>query len=271
VQSIRQPEYTGENRCVPCTVLNLFIAVAVSSLLAAFGSFLLGAAALLASIAVIYLRGYLVPGTPRLTARYLPDGVHRLFGKEPRSSSGVRLENGGELAAMNIVVPCDGETPDETACLDPDFRSAWRERIESTRPEEIERADVADLLGVEVDSPSSLGEHAVVTDSRLVRWPSTAALVADVAAGTVVENRCEEWRHLSPGRREETLTRLRAFLSRCPTCGKSLSRGTNRVDSCCQPSRTVFSAVCDRCGSHLVELEVAETGNDGSLNDVASA
>ncbi|WP_231183291.1 hypothetical protein [Haladaptatus sp. DYF46] len=259
MRSIRQPEYTGENRCVPCTVLNLVIAVAVSSLLAAFGSLLLGAAVLLASIAVIYLRGYLVPGTPRLTARYLPDEALRLFGKEPRSSSGFQLKESGQLTAMEIVVPCDEKAPDEAACLDADFRTAWRERVDSTRPEDVERADIADLLGVEADSVSSLGEHAVVTGSLLVRWPSTAALVADVAAGTVLEDRSEAWRHLSPERREETLTRLRAFLSRCPACGEPLSRGTEEVDSCCQPSQTVFSSVCDHCDAHLVELEVPKT------------
>lgn len=259
MHSIRQPEYTGENRCVPCTVLNLLIAVAVSSLLALFGSFLLGATALFLFVIVVYLRGYLVPGTPRLTARYLPDEALRLFGKEPRSSPRFRPENGGKLTAMEIVVPCDEDGRDETACLDSDFRTAWRERIESTRPEDVERADIADLLGVETDSVSSLGGHAVVTGSRLVRWPSAAALLADVAAGTVLEDRSEEWRHLSLGRREETLTRLRAFLSRCPTCGEPLSRGTKSVGSCCQPSRTVFSAVCDRCDSHIVEIDVPET------------
>jgi len=82
LDSLRQPEHTGENRCVPCTVLNLAIAVVVSVLAGrrrrALGLFVLGV-----SVALIYLRGYLVPGTPALTKRYLPASVRTAFGKHP--------------------------------------------------------------------------------------------------------------------------------------------------------------------------------------------
>jgi len=42
-----------------------------------------GAGVFIASVILIHLRGYLVPGTPTLTKRYLPDDVLQLFGKEP--------------------------------------------------------------------------------------------------------------------------------------------------------------------------------------------
>lgn len=79
---LRQPAYTGENRCTPCTALNVAIAVVVSALVGrrrrALGLLVLGV-----SLAAIYLRGYLVPGTPQLTARYLPEDVRRSIGKDP--------------------------------------------------------------------------------------------------------------------------------------------------------------------------------------------
>ncbi|TYL38456.1 hypothetical protein CV102_11675 [Natronococcus pandeyae] len=82
IAALRQPEYTGENRCAPCTILNLGIAGAIGVAVAR-RSRLAGALVVGLSAAAIYLRGYLVPGTPELTKRYLPPSVLRLFGKEP--------------------------------------------------------------------------------------------------------------------------------------------------------------------------------------------
>ena len=82
VSRFRQDEYTGEQRCWPCTLVNVVIAIVLAGILAV-GWMPLGIAVLLASLAVIYLRGYLVPGTPALTRRYLPTRIHRLFGKDP--------------------------------------------------------------------------------------------------------------------------------------------------------------------------------------------
>jgi len=82
IDELKQPEYTGENRCMPCTGVNLLIAV-VAAAVAGRRSRKAGAGVFVASVVLIYLRGYLVPGTPTLTKRYLPDDVLRLFGKEP--------------------------------------------------------------------------------------------------------------------------------------------------------------------------------------------
>ncbi len=82
VDDLRQPEHTGENRCEPCTVLNLVIAAVAGSLIAR-KTRLSGLLAIGISIALIYFRGYLVPGTPTLTKRYLPPEVLRWFGKDP--------------------------------------------------------------------------------------------------------------------------------------------------------------------------------------------
>lgn len=82
---LRQPAYTGENRCTPCTVVNLLlgaiVAIAVGLYAPAAGLIVGGL-----SVVVIYLRGYLVPGTPELTKRYLPNRVLRWFDKHPTES-----------------------------------------------------------------------------------------------------------------------------------------------------------------------------------------
>lgn len=85
VVRIRQPEYTGENRCVPCTALNVFIAVVIAGLFVGAGRRWIGVVAFIVSVGVVYFRGYLVPGTPGITERYFPERVLRLFGKDLRS------------------------------------------------------------------------------------------------------------------------------------------------------------------------------------------
>lgn len=87
IDALRKPEYVGENRCPPCTAVNVAIAIAGSALILARSrrrrDRLFAVAALGGSLAAIYLRGYLVPGTPELTKRYLPERVLAAFGKEP--------------------------------------------------------------------------------------------------------------------------------------------------------------------------------------------
>ncbi|ELZ27434.1 hypothetical protein C475_05930 [Halosimplex carlsbadense 2-9-1] len=94
VTRLRRPEYTGENRCLPCTVLNVGIASVGATLLGAwfvaagYSTAAVGVSTgvLAVSLAAIWLRGYLVPGTPALTKRYLPASVLAAFGKTPEAS-----------------------------------------------------------------------------------------------------------------------------------------------------------------------------------------
>jgi hypothetical protein len=91
ISRFRQPEYTGENRCLPCTAVNTLLAAGLSGAVAAGGlvvttpvvGAVAGVAVLGVSLLSIYLRGYLVPGTPELTKRYFPPWLLRAFGKEP--------------------------------------------------------------------------------------------------------------------------------------------------------------------------------------------
>lgn len=82
LERLARPEYTGGNRCTPCTVVNLVFAVGLA-LAAGRVRSLLALPTLVAATVVIYLRGYLVPGTPALTRRYLPDRVLAAFDKRP--------------------------------------------------------------------------------------------------------------------------------------------------------------------------------------------
>ncbi|WP_049896466.1 hypothetical protein [Natrialba chahannaoensis] len=100
IDDLKQPEYTGENRCLPCTLVNLAIA-AVAGWLVARKHRAAGVLAIAVSTAIIYFRGYLVPGTPTLTKRYLPADVLRLFGKEqdPEIAGGFQGVDAGTVSS----------------------------------------------------------------------------------------------------------------------------------------------------------------------------
>ena len=79
---LRNPAYTGANRCIPCTGVNLGL-TAGAALAAGVVSAPLGLAVAAAGVTATALRGYVVPGTPALTKRYLPDSVLAWFDKAP--------------------------------------------------------------------------------------------------------------------------------------------------------------------------------------------
>ena len=66
--AVGSPEHTGQNRCLPCTLVNA-VGVAVVAILVARRRRPLGVLIALLGAAAIWLRGYVVPGTPRFAPR----------------------------------------------------------------------------------------------------------------------------------------------------------------------------------------------------------
>jgi len=209
---LRRPEYTGENRCLPCTVVNSLTAVVLAggvagSLVTAGGTgtsvaLAVGGSVLAVSAALIYLRGYLVPGTPALTKRYFPAWLLGLFGKDPTPPGAVgggvgagntagagradAGESGGEagenqaeagdrgeeidvervLLSAGAVEPCEDR---EDLCLTESFRTAWNAEIESVREGGVDAETVVRKLGLTV-SECSIAEHG---DGRVLRVAPT--------------------------------------------------------------------------------------------------
>lgn len=102
LKKYKQPEYIEENRCKPCTILNVLIA-AMSSFVVARRSRIVGIVSFGLSLVLIYVRGYLVPGTPTLTKMYLPSEVLQWFGKEYESNHISRGFNNGAKAGTSIA------------------------------------------------------------------------------------------------------------------------------------------------------------------------
>jgi hypothetical protein len=261
VDHLRQPEYTGENRCVPCTVVNLVIAALIGGLVATLLP-PLGAAVFAGSVAAIYLRGYLVPGTPTLTKRYLPDAVLKLFDKHDPDPPAIADEADIEsfLVDIDAVEECRNGTD---LCLTEAFRTAWNERIRRLREggDGNEDAGIAALFdGLDVESErvrvESHGDayEAYIDDTRVGQWESRAAYLADLAAEGELRDRHPGWRRLGFDARTEVLGSLRLWLERCPSCDGPVTLGEETVESCCR-SIDVIAATCEDCEARVFEAQ----------------
>jgi len=280
LESVREEKYTGENRCGPCTVLNLVIAGLVGSAVAR-KSRLGGVVVVGVSVGLIYLRGYLVPGTPTLTKRYLPATVLRWFGKDPELEMASGLGAGGDgVTEPETAEREDGPTPEtEPAgdevdlesyfidhsvlelcaggtdlCLTDEFGADWSASLGAV--DDVAGTDLADALDLDGDGAYAIAEHG---DARVLRrdedivgkWPSQAALVADVAAASVLADRDPSWAAREPEIRGQILNGLRLFLPTCPN-GEDVELTEETVESCCQ-SHEVVAAVCAESGDRLFE------------------
>lgn len=275
LERFRKPEYTRENRCMPCTVVNtviaIFAGVAVGVLFASFVSPAGGAGAALVvfglSAASIYLRGYLVPGTPELTKRYFPPWLLRAFGKEPENATqpptqppsgvdepGERLDPESELVEAGALEDCESG---DDLCLTDDFRTAWHDGMNALSDESRDALfRILDIDHTEVSfTEFDDGFRAQTEDEILGIWESKAAYEADLAAARVLSDTYEGWAELSSEERSRLLTGLRIFLDICPECGGEPELDSETVESCCS-TREVAAVSCTDCGSRLFESPV---------------
>jgi hypothetical protein len=302
VDRLRRPEHTGENRCLPCTVVNLVIA-AVAGLALAVLQPVAGGVVFVLSVVVIYLRGYLVPGTPTLTRRYLPVRVLELFGKRPGERRPGAIEDAADPAERDDGSPGEetvesSEESDSTddeglvfvedtteflfdagivrECDDSDdlrltgwFRDAWEDRLPQFTGAEAAQVDrLAGMLDVDPDTleVSEVGEAIVVErdGEGIGNWISRTAFAADMAADAVLEERIEGWSSIHAGQRSDMLAPLRGFLQTCPLCGGDIVLDSASFDES-DPDGCCFESeiYSARCGDcGELFLEIEETKTD---------
>lgn len=262
---LRQSEYVGPNRCLPCTVVNLLIAVALA------GAFTLvalpvGVVALVTSLAAIYFRGYLIPGTPTLTQQYFPDSVLAWFGKQPTAADGAGAVQFTEspspagdevdgpaqrLVAAGVVQPCSDS---EDLCLAPKFKETWWRRIEQFRERKTAKEQLAATIRVDPDVLSfdeELGPGFTVSHEgeKIAHWSSKGAFLADLAADPTLGEWLPGWDELPDNTRTELLVRLRALLQQCPACNRELDENVDTMSSCCGADVRTVSLDCPQCGT----------------------
>jgi len=241
----------------------LFAAAAGTGPAVAAGAvvFLLGAAA-------IYLRGYLVPGTPTLTKRYFPDGVLAWFGKaEDRASGGVKFNTvsdepvGVDVEAVLLDAGVLVERPDGDLEPIPEFHREWRAEIESLRDSESLHEAFASIVEHDADELEFEEREVTFTASvdgrRVGFWESRAAFLADVAAGRVLPAHLDDWEDLDSVARGQLLAGLRLFAEQCPACDGPAVLGQETVQSCCH-EQEVVTVSCRECGARLFEIAATE-------------
>jgi len=256
----QNPDYTGENRCVPCTITNVAIA-AVGSLALGLVAPLLGAVAFLGSLLIIYVQGYLVPGTPTLTRRYFPEWLLALFDKVESTPASVDVTE--TLVSAGVL-----EDGADDLVLVPAFASAWEVRLDDIDAEranlsddEIERLDAVELAALtDLDADrldiQGYGEAVVANldSERIGRWESRAAFAADVAAARELDDWVPRWRTIPLAVRSELLGALRLFLEHCPACDAAVELDHEVVRSCCR-DYDVIAVSCSGCGARLLEAD----------------
>jgi hypothetical protein len=270
VERVRQPEYTGANRCLPCTATNLVIAVVLSGVLgyaaiagglgAAVGAGI-GGIVFVLSVAAIYVRGYLVPGTPELTKQYFPEWLLALFGKADDRETFETDEN-VDVEAILYEAAILEEKPHGDLGLTESFEQEWYDQMEAERDEETSRQALADIIGVdaaglEFQEFRDSAFVALYDDRRVGRWESRAAFLADAAAGHVLPDYYDDWDEASPAARGQILAGLRLFIEECPDCGGDVRFGQEIVESCCR-SYPVIAVTCEACNARIFEIDASD-------------
>lgn len=272
---LEQPEYTGENRCLPCTVVNVAIAIGLAGGITAI-SVPVGALSLGVFLVLIYLRGYLVPGTPTLTRRYLPGRVLERFGKAEPSTRRPTIETGALDDAVESLSAADvvrRRAEGNGLRLTTDFRERWDERLASAkvgdgegddgreRRDEARTTDPDDVAAlVDADEIERRGDAVFELDgARSLRWESGAALAADVAADRELRGRLEGWTALDPDERRDVRSGLRLLRERCPACGGRLETRRERLEHCCRRPRVALENDCADCGRSIAAVAVSES------------
>jgi hypothetical protein len=261
----KRPDYTGSNRCLSCTVVNVVLAsvLAVGSAAAVavirpLWAPMAGASVFVASVLLIYFRGYLVPGTPSLTRRYFPRWLLTVFGK-----GGVRTDGSfdpdAELRAAGIVI----EGADDLQLL-PAFERAWGTAIDDigtadmTVEAEVTQR-IAALGGFDIEDLELVENPNVYQawygEELIASWESRAACIADVAAADIVPEYDSWWHERPLAMQAELLGALRLFLERCPVCHGNITLSLDVVSSCCYDYEVV-EMTCDGCNARLFEVEV---------------
>ncbi|WP_436925953.1 hypothetical protein [Halosimplex amylolyticum] len=215
--SIRRPDHTGADRCWPCTAVNLGL-LALGCLALAAVSPAASAVLAVGGVGVIWLRGYLVPYTPRfaprLVARLPWDPFPAGHGRPPSRRAGPADSSGGGRAASGSGRAVSGSGQQSVG----DDRDADRETD----------AD-ADR------TPATLAD-ATTADGEAVLADLVAAGVADAAGDDV---------RLAEGFEERWQSAIRSLRERSP-------EGLAAATLAAAPAADAAEAVTDRDRAYVV-------------------
>lgn len=261
-ETLRRPEYTGQNRCWPCTAVNVLL-LAVLALAVSFANPVVGLGILVAGGLGILLRGYVIPYTPEFAPRLvaLVPGAERLFPTHPdeRRAGGIGDEDAAGEDVVSVLFDAGVLVGAEELSLASDLHLDWHATIDElqTTTEDLATA-------VEDASPEPVRTRIFEEDGRAwiivtdeneslasETWLSRPVAIADVAAVRVLTDR-----GIEPTTAANAAAPLRLFLDECPDCGGELIETTG--DGCCGgfgPGGPTHVLACEDCRQRLATLD----------------
>ncbi|WP_229114148.1 hypothetical protein [Halapricum desulfuricans] len=210
-------------------------------------------------LAVLALRGYVVPGTPRFAPRLVEPLPFDFGHTDPLRETDTLSDAGGgeadpdpQAVLESLVAAGVVEGDGEQLFLNDAFREAWTDRMATLRADEAEF-----LARIEAASPADVeaqlhNDHVLLGGGRDV-WLRRSVAIAETAAVETLA----EW-DLPAETRTLAAQPLRTFLRTCPVCGGPVSETTCR--DCCGGSGSVHESpdqpvlACDDCGAAVAEL-----------------
>ncbi len=248
-ERVRRPEYTGTDRCWPCTGVNLVIVVAGGALAGGVTWRAVGplpgalamAVVLLAGIALIALRGYVIPYTPRIAPRIVGAlGLEHLFHQPLTPEAGaLRETDPGEApdgeALLSVLVDSGVvEVSDDQVHLAGTISDRWRTEMKALA--KLETPALAEAVEAVADAAAvrpvvdARGDWIVLSDGREglagETWLPRPVAIAEAGAMRALKHRLPDAQT-----RRAAVGTLRMFLEACPDCGAPLEETTTAA--CC--------------------------------------
>lgn len=257
LDSLRDPTHTGSNRCWPCTVVNVALVSLCVLVLRGRNRKRAGLLLGLAGLAAVYLRGYVVPYTPRfapklVAASPLPDAwFHDVVDEDESGSLATDVEFDGETIMRGLgdagVLTADGEA----VVLDQTVDDDWRARMADLSSRSLaglaaELEQTLPHVG-EAEPYTAEGREWIVVGSGTGQLVSRPVAVAELAAYRALGGHLDDQRL-----RLAAAESFRMFLETCPVCDSDLV--TSDETSCCggytdpnsTPDETLVCPTCEQ-------------------------
>jgi len=263
IESFRDPAYTGDRRCWPCTTLNAAL-VGLAALLVGRrwrrlgGVLVVGIGGLL-----IALRGYVVPYTPRFAPQLVDRlpvdlGYDHAPPAEP-SDSLVAADNPDQL--VGVLIEAGVLTGKETLHLEDEFAEAWDREMAALRSASDTEVAAAAAAAVPFDAESTVSGERLLVAGRRDAWLSRPVAIAEAAGIEALVAVGLDWEIAA-----SAVGPLRMFLPVCPDCGGSVGEST--VSNCCggtkgiydRPDREVLA--CGDCEAILYEFQPLDDADE---------